>query len=426
MSALQAIQPEVLLFNLYSAFGFHLAEVMDIDCACVSPGAPPSVHAAHRVLPKQVLERLEEEDSDDFCADKLTVGDLEHWMLPLFLPHYQRWRLKWGLSPLLVMPGKEYPVRPSVPILYGVSPALLPRPGCWPAKAQVCGFWAFNHVSPHYSPPERLVRFLKSRGECPKRPLFCVGLGSMPDLGLIEDPSSLLNLVAVALKRVGADGVFLAKQADLSTASPRQPRGTTPPATLATPPSLGDCVHPRSKRSRTEGEGGVSVEGARENEGEGEVVGEHKGSLEDTKEVLQEGLDCPLRKMAGNMNPSEPSLDLEGGGCRERNQAGNDLMGMKDECMKEMSTVLVLGEGEFVPHAWLLPWCYGMVHHGGSGTTGAGLRYGERMKQELHKYSRVATKHKGMMCSSDIRDICMDLHAQICSCQFELCPAAKL
>lgn len=39
---------------------------------------------------------------------------------------------------------------------------------------------------------------------------------------------------------------------------------------------------------------------------------------------------------------------------------------------------LAVGDGEgsgsgFVPHLWLLPRCRGLVHHGGSGTTGAAL-----------------------------------------------------
>ncbi|CAB1105585.1 unnamed protein product [Ectocarpus sp. CCAP 1310/34] len=34
------------------------------------------------------------------------------------------------------------------------------------------------------------------------------------------------------------------------------------------------------------------------------------------------------------------------------------------------------GEQSFVPHTWLLPRCRGVVHHGGSGTTGACLSAG--------------------------------------------------
>lgn len=36
--------------------------------------------------------------------------------------------------------------------------------------------------------------------------------------------------------------------------------------------------------------------------------------------------------------------------------------------------LLDLTEEAFVPYKWLLPRCRGIVHHGGSGTTGAALR----------------------------------------------------
>lgn len=36
--------------------------------------------------------------------------------------------------------------------------------------------------------------------------------------------------------------------------------------------------------------------------------------------------------------------------------------------------LLDLAGEAFVPHVWLLPRCRGIVHHGGSGTTGAALR----------------------------------------------------
>lgn len=41
------------------------------------------------------------------------------------------------------------------------------------------------------------------------------------------------------------------------------------------------------------------------------------------------------------------------------------------------------GEG-FVPHGWLLPRCRGIVHHGGSGTTGAALRCLEAVVDLVH------------------------------------------
>lgn len=49
----------------------------------------------------------------------------------------------------------------------------------------------------------------------------------------------------------------------------------------------------------------------------------------------------------------------------------NDGHGMRTEAEK---AVLDLSGEAFVPHKWLLPRCRGIVHHGGSGTTGAALR----------------------------------------------------
>ena len=58
------------------------------------------------------------------------------------------------------------------PVLYGVSPALLPRPADWPGNAHVCGQWI--PPSAAWTPPAGLVEFLDA-GEPP----VYVGFGSM-------------------------------------------------------------------------------------------------------------------------------------------------------------------------------------------------------------------------------------------------------
>ena len=58
------------------------------------------------------------------------------------------------------------------PMLYGVSPSLLPRPADWPANALVCGQWTVAEGA--WSPPADLTRFLGA-GEAP----VYVGFGSM-------------------------------------------------------------------------------------------------------------------------------------------------------------------------------------------------------------------------------------------------------
>jgi sterol 3beta-glucosyltransferase len=67
-------------------------------------------------------------------------------------------------------PLKSLPV--GHPILYGVSPALLPTPADWPDNAMNCGQWLAP--AKQWSPPEALIKFLAA-GEAP----VYIGFGSM-------------------------------------------------------------------------------------------------------------------------------------------------------------------------------------------------------------------------------------------------------
>ncbi|CBN78533.1 conserved unknown protein [Ectocarpus siliculosus] len=103
MSVLEDLKPKLLVFNLYSAFGYHLADALGIPCVCASPGVAPSGGgmALGRVLPRALLERINSRvgdgDGDASNGNEITRADLELWMLPLFLPRYRRWRQGRGL-----------------------------------------------------------------------------------------------------------------------------------------------------------------------------------------------------------------------------------------------------------------------------------------------------------------------------------------
>lgn len=75
------------------------------------------------------------------------------------------------------------------PMLYGISPTLLPRPRDWPANATLCGQWV-PPASGHYTPPVELVRFLAA-GPAP----IYVGFGSMTGI----DMPTMLETVVTAL-----------------------------------------------------------------------------------------------------------------------------------------------------------------------------------------------------------------------------------
>lgn len=75
------------------------------------------------------------------------------------------------------------------PMLYGISPALLPRPADWPAFAHVCG--QFVQPTPDWQPPEPLRAFLDA-GEPP----IYVGFGSMSGFNREQLREAIVNGIA--------------------------------------------------------------------------------------------------------------------------------------------------------------------------------------------------------------------------------------
>jgi sterol 3beta-glucosyltransferase len=86
----------------------------------------------------------------------------------------------------------ELPPRKSLwvghPMLYGVSPSLLPKPADWPSNALVCGQWLAP--AKQWSPPDSLSEFLAA-GEPP----IYVGFGSMGGF----EPQRMLDTIVGGL-----------------------------------------------------------------------------------------------------------------------------------------------------------------------------------------------------------------------------------
>ena len=82
-----------------------------------------------------------------------------------------------------------------VPMLYGVSPSLLPTPADWSADVRLCGQWLARR--PDWRPPPKLERFLAA-GEAP----IYIGFGSMTGF----DSARLLDALVKAI--AGRRAVF--------------------------------------------------------------------------------------------------------------------------------------------------------------------------------------------------------------------------
>ncbi|MEI6043091.1 MAG: glycosyltransferase [Chloroflexota bacterium] len=86
-----------------------------------------------------------------------------------------------------------------LPILYGYSEAVLPRPADWPDYAFITGYW-FAEEEPNWSPPTELVNFLQAGP-----PPVYIGFGSM---GNPRKGSEVTEILVKALKLSGQRGLL--------------------------------------------------------------------------------------------------------------------------------------------------------------------------------------------------------------------------
>jgi sterol 3beta-glucosyltransferase len=90
-------------------------------------------------------------------------------------------------------------VRERWPMLYGFSPAVVPRPTDWGSELDVTGYWFLDRPA-DWTPTRELREFLAA-GPAP----ICVGFGSMPS----DDPEKMTSLFTAAFERAGTRGILL-------------------------------------------------------------------------------------------------------------------------------------------------------------------------------------------------------------------------
>jgi sterol 3beta-glucosyltransferase len=102
-------------------------------------------------------------------------------------------RRQLGLGPPAIAGPVARQERQGMPVYYAYSPAVLPRPGDWPARVHVTGYW-FLDPAPGWQPPAGLTRFLRDGP-----PPVSIGCGSMAS----RDPQATLELALQALTLSG-------------------------------------------------------------------------------------------------------------------------------------------------------------------------------------------------------------------------------
>ncbi|MEJ2557723.1 MAG: glycosyltransferase [Anaerolineae bacterium] len=96
----------------------------------------------------------------------------------------------------------------TVPIIYGYSPSVIPRPPDWGDYQQITGYW-FLDGAQNYEPPAELADFLESGP-----PPVYVGFGSMVD----HEREDMTRLVVEAMGQAGQRAILLSGWSDLGSA----------------------------------------------------------------------------------------------------------------------------------------------------------------------------------------------------------------
>lgn len=205
---LAAAQGADLILNSTLSFaGYHVAEKLDIPAIAVflQPATPTREFPASTIalppawLPfKGLYNYLATKFSNQsfFYLTRGMSNDCRAEILdlpPLGMGYY------WGVD----SPDAE------VLILYGYSPAVVPKPHDWGPNQQVTGYW-FLETKPDYEPSARLVEFLNEGS----RPVY-IGFGSMVD----HEKEAMSQLVIEAVAQSGQRALLLGGWSELGAAA---------------------------------------------------------------------------------------------------------------------------------------------------------------------------------------------------------------
>jgi sterol 3beta-glucosyltransferase len=194
---------DLMLNSGLSFAGWHVAEKLDIPAlaAYVWP-VTPSRHlpAAMGKIPPAWLPF---KGAINYLSTKLSNQLFFNLMLSLV----NQCRIE--VLDLRPMKAREYwpldSARGSASLIYGYSPAVIPKPSDWSENQQITGYW-FLDTAEGYRPEPALLDFLADGP-----PPVCVGFGSMVD----HERQAVNQIVIDALRETGQRGVLLSGWGEL-------------------------------------------------------------------------------------------------------------------------------------------------------------------------------------------------------------------
>ncbi len=190
---------DVIISSLLAVFyACSIAEKLDIRvvAAFLQPTQIPTNAFAEPANPQFLLPLLDKLKNANYYTH--TVTRTLYWRLFSKTVNAAR-------HDVLGLPsyGKQSPLQAieagSMPLLFGFSPLVLPKPDDWGTNVYVTGFWHLDYRAT-WQPTDELLCFL----EAGPAPVY-VGFGSMQN----ADPEATTELVVNALARAGQRGILL-------------------------------------------------------------------------------------------------------------------------------------------------------------------------------------------------------------------------
>lgn len=190
---------DVIIYTFFTFWGCHIAEKLAVPCF-MATYIPLSPTCAFPILKWQKASRNPFSGICNYAS--YLILDFLVWQL--HRDKINRFRKDiLGLPPLSIGgPGfriKRPKNLQSLPVLYGFSPSVIPKPIDWPEWLHVTGYWFLDKAA-SYQPPKELLDFINDGP-----PPIYIGFGSMTP----RNPDLLKEVLLEALERAEQRGILL-------------------------------------------------------------------------------------------------------------------------------------------------------------------------------------------------------------------------
>ncbi|KAJ3088772.1 Sterol 3-beta-glucosyltransferase [Quaeritorhiza haematococci] len=275
-----------------------------------------------------------------------------------------RWRKRTlERPPINLNQGGNIAFEHKLPFLYSFSPSVVPPPADWNSWIHTTGYWFLDNPEHSWNPPASLMKFLEedegeeveqsesqnkavNSGKTRRKPIVYIGFGSI----VVPDPEGMTRIIIEAVKKAGVKAIL---SKGWSARLPKTVTKATKAETSSTNPVSAVAGKDTDSNSGTGSK--TVLNGVRTT---GESDQSSPSSATTTAEQTSPTPHTSSNNISNGAVSTEPAITPQQ---------------HASEFAEYSSFIYPLDK---VPHDWLFPKVDAVVHHGGAGTTAAGIRAG--------------------------------------------------